>query len=286
MTYDRIVVATDMSDEAADAATLAMRLGHPRTRYRVTYVRPDPWPPLRVPSAGDTRELVDVVSLWASRAGLQNAEIGVPVGSAPRMLVDDAVRAGADLLVLGHKGETRAPRRLLGSTARAVLRAGTIDTLIAREGALLEREPILRSIVVATDFHAPSELAAERALHLAKQHESDLSLVHVVDPSLWYDPGVEAPEEAINGWLENELKDRLSRFNKEHLQGRATEVVLHGRAPVEIAKHAAHLDARLIVIGNHGAGLMERAMIGSTAETIVELAHCSVLVVRAGGALR
>lgn len=284
MTYDRILVASDLSDEALDAAALARAVAHPRTRFRVTYVRPEPWPPVRDrPRVTETREMLDIVRAWARRAGIEDAEVSVPVGSAPRALVRDAEESGADLLVLGHKGRTRAPRRLLGSTARAILRAGTVDTLIARDRMPLEREPLLQSIVVATDFHGPSEVAAERALHLAKSLESDLSVVHVVDPSLWYDPGVEPPEEAVNGWLQEEIRERLTRFNREHLQGRATEVVLHGRVAPEIVRHARHVDAKLLVIGDHGAGVLERAMIGSAAETIVELAHCSVLVVRAGG---
>lgn len=282
MTYDRILVASDLSDEALEAATLALRVAHPRTRFRVTYVRPEPWPPRRDSvHLTQTRDILDVVTEWAKRAGLERAEVSVPLGSAPRALVRDGQEFGADLIVLGHKGRTRAPRRLLGSTARAVLRAGTVDTLIAREGLPLEREPVLQSIVVATDFHRPSESAAHRALQLAKALESDVTLVHVIDPSLWYDPGVEPADEAGDGSLQDELRDRIARFNHEHLQGRGKEVVLHGRVAPEVVKHASQIDARLIVIGNHGAGMLERAMIGSTAETIVELAPCSVLVVRA-----
>lgn len=283
MTYSRILIATDLSEESAEAAALALRLAHPRTRYRVAFVLPTPWPPLsNAPRTPPDHETLALVTAWATRWGLGEAEIALPRGGVAKELVREADSFRADLIVLGHKGQTRAPRRLLGSTARAVMRSAHVDTLIVRDGFPQEREPVLQSLLVATDFHEPSKHAAHRAAQIGKQHESDITVAHVVDPGLWYDPSVVPPEDALDGWLETGIQERLSDFNELLFHGRATAVVLHGRPAVALAKHARDHAADLLLIGNHGAGALERAMIGSTAETIVELAPCSVLVVRGG----
>lgn len=283
MSYSRILIATDLSDESAEAASLALRLSHPRTRYRVAFVLPTPWPPLsNAPGGPPDHETLALVTAWATRCGLSDAEIALPRGSVAKELAREADSFRADLIVLGHKGHTRAPRRLLGSTARAVMRSSTVDTLIVRDGFPQEREPVLQALLVATDFHEPSEHAAHRAAQIAKQHESDITIAHVVDPGLWYDPGVVPTEDALDGWLETGIQERLSAFNELLFHGRATEVVLRGSPAVALAKHARDHGTDLLLIGNHGAGALERAMIGSSAETIVELAPCSVLVVRGG----
>src|SRR5512139_3200268 len=49
--------------------------------------------------------------------------------------------------------------------------------------------PSLRCIVVATDFSAFSERVVQRAAHLAKQHQAELHVLHVVRPLDLY-PGL------------------------------------------------------------------------------------------------
>lgn len=283
MTYSRILIATDLSDEATEAAALAVKLGHSRARYRVVFVLPTPWPPLsgapqHPPHAGAHDALVK----WAARVGIPDADIALPTGSVAKEIAREVETFRAELVVLGHKGLTRAPRRLLGSVTRAVLRSAQVDTLVARSGFPQAREPIVQKILVATDLHAPSAAAARRAAHLAKEHESDLLLAHVVDTSLWYDPGLDPLDAQRGVWPEAALKERLASFDQDHLDGRATTALLVGRPAAALAKHARDKNVDLIVIGNHGAGALERAILGSTAETIVELAPCSVLVVRGG----
>lgn len=288
MTYARVLIATDLSDHAACAARLAVGMGSPRTRYRVVFVLPPPWPSdtggseaQRARQAKRRAAARDVVTGWAAQAGIPNADIAIVDGSVTREIVREVQGFAADLVALGHTGRGGIHRRLLGSTARGVLRAAGVDTLVARGPAPEAGRPILRRIVVATDFQAPSKAAAARALQLAKQHDADLGLVHCVDPSLWYDPGIDVPAEPMeNGWLDSALQEKLHAFNEEHLQSRATEVILHGKPATAIARHAKLSLADLLVTGAHGGGVLDRALLGSVAESLVEQASCSVLLAR------
>ena len=72
----------------------------------------------------------------------------------------------------------------------------------------------------------------------------------------------------------------LHAYNERVLGGRATEALAKGRAARATVQRARRAGADLIVAGTHGAGAVERAMLGSVAEGLVEKASCSVLVVR------
>jgi nucleotide-binding universal stress UspA family protein len=60
----------------------------------------------------------------------------------------------------------------------------------------------------------------------------------------------------------------------------AEEVVAVGKPSREILRAAAEIGADLIVMGVHGRGALERAMLGSTTHQVIRHATCPVLTVR------
>jgi nucleotide-binding universal stress UspA family protein len=75
------------------------------------------------------------------------------------------------------------------------------------------------------------------------------------------------------------LLDRGAAALRE--RGIEPEVLASDDAPAEALVRAARdNDARLIVVGGTGSGYVARALLGSTAETVVRRAPCDVLVVR------
>ena len=53
-----------------------------------------------------------------------------------------------------------------------------------------------------------------------------------------------------------------------------------GKPFVEIIHHARDHDVDLIVIGTHGRGAVQHALLGSVAEQVVRTSPCPVLTVR------
>jgi len=97
----------------------------------------------------------------------------------------------------------------------------------------------------------------------------------------------------VYGLSQQEAAERLSQYVDEQrhaFQARTGRpacgrCVAHIRSEVpaeEIAALAAEVGAQLIVVGTHGRRGVRRLVLGSVAESVVRLAHCSVLVVRAG----
>ena len=62
---------------------------------------------------------------------------------------------------------------------------------------------------------------------------------------------------------------------------RLTSRVVAGKPEQVIVEEAEKLGADLIIVGSHGAGYLERSLIGSVSDRVVHHAPCSVLVVKA-----
>lgn len=135
-----------------------------------------------------------------------------------------------------------------------------------------------KMVVVPIDFSDDSFAAVQTAAQLVAD-PSDLHIVHVL-PAL----DVSAPDiiwEAIDDvsrktHAEQALANRLQALGYANTKN----TILFGDPGHEVADYAAKHGAEIIVLPSHGRTGISRLLIGSTAERIVRLAHCPVLVLR------
>jgi nucleotide-binding universal stress UspA family protein len=280
VTYRRVLAATDYSAQSLAAAKLARAIAAPGARMRVAHVTPLAEMPPRIDLRADVQR--SQLAEWCGKADLPTEEAVVLFGSAAKEIAKEAAGMEADLVALGHTGLGRVAQLLLGSVARSVVRLAPCDALVARGSPPPSAGPALRHVMVATDLYAPSARAAERALEIATAHAAELSLVHAVDPDVWQmalrTPRSEFPE--APDWVEHTYGGMVHDFNVKHLGGKGKEVVVHGSPARVVAEEATRRKADLLVVGTHGAHGLERLLLGTHAEAIVERAPCSVLVVR------
>ncbi|MGH8698492.1 MAG: universal stress protein [Burkholderiales bacterium] len=139
-------------------------------------------------------------------------------------------------------------------------------------------------ILVPTDFSAPSEAAWKTACRLGRALGAELILVHVfAEPPLYSEgpfSGERVREVYATGraWVEKMLEEWAEAARAEGLTARV--LVRLGVPHREILALTAYERADLVVIGTHGRGGVERALIGSVADRVVRLAPCPVLSVR------
>ena len=89
---------------------------------------------------------------------------------------------------------------------------------------------------------------------------------------------VRGVHEAARRWAEEELRRRAGTAKSEGLDVR---VALRTGPPYQkIVDLATDERADLVVIGTHGRGSVERALLGSVADRVVRMAPCPVLTVR------
>ena len=139
----------------------------------------------------------------------------------------------------------------------------------------------IQKILIPTDFSEYSQHAVKYAVALAQSFKAKLYVVHVWEQSI-----VAAPTETfyVEIWVEAEKseKERLNQVT----QGLRTEgidaepVFVPGTAYIEIVKTAKELDVDLITLATHGRTGLSHLVFGSTAEKIIRLAPCPVLVVK------
>jgi len=140
----------------------------------------------------------------------------------------------------------------------------------------------LKSILVATDFSEPAEVATDYGQDLARSYGATLHVMHVIEDMLArYAPelgfAVPAIEHNIEAAVQRDL-DSMSRRRDESFRTVVTRAPNVSRAITEYA-HANAID--LIIVGTHGRGAVSRFLMGSVAERVVRTAPCPVLTVHA-----
>jgi len=139
-------------------------------------------------------------------------------------------------------------------------------------------------IIVPTDFSSCSEEAWRLAQRLAGMSGAELVLTHVLSEAPLFREGpfimpkVREVFAAARTFADAALEEWVAKARAEGLSARAA--LRSGVAYQEIVSLAGDERADLIVIGTHGRGGVDRALLGSVADRVIRLAPCPVLAVR------
>jgi len=139
----------------------------------------------------------------------------------------------------------------------------------------------IKTILVPLDFSRASMEALDYAVAFAKQFQAAIHLVHV-------HPADELSSAPGAGHLLLQSAEAIERLNEELAGIHRKHVsfcpenchVRGGRPYQEIVELAREIDADLIVLATRGHTGLKRILLGSTAERVVRLAPCPILVVR------
>jgi nucleotide-binding universal stress UspA family protein len=160
--------------------------------------------------------------------------------------------------------------------------------------------PEIKKILYATDLSKNARYAFAYAVSLANLYGAKIILLHVLPevPELvdkhvigyisserWEEIKKQHFQEAREALIGKRtdhiaIKKVLDQFS-EHARESTDDVIVEQGNPVEqILKQAEEKNCDLIVMGTHGYGTLEDAMIGSTARRVVRRSIKPVLVVR------
>ncbi len=139
----------------------------------------------------------------------------------------------------------------------------------------------IERILVPTDFSEHSLAALKYAIELAREHESEVVLVHVVEPlpygvGRWYEPTklLEDYGEMASGELE--------RFEKQatQLYPKCRSELHFGVVHEVVGELVIKLKVDLIVMSMRGQTHLLDLLIGGNAEKLLRYAPCPVLRIR------
>ncbi|HWB99721.1 MAG TPA: universal stress protein [Bryobacteraceae bacterium] len=138
----------------------------------------------------------------------------------------------------------------------------------------------LAKILLPVDFSERSLGAARYAKTLAKQFDSELTLLHVLTPPHYEFGALEIGGSMLSELYANraaQVEKELAAFLAADLAGlSAQRIVLEGDPARQIVEYAREHQAGLIVMPTHGYGPFRRFILGSTTAKVLHDADCPV----------
>jgi nucleotide-binding universal stress UspA family protein len=189
-----------------------------------------------------------------------------------------------DLVVMGTHGRRNVERFFLGSTTETMLRKVPVPILtvsrIDTDKEIRAPGPVpIRRILYATDHSDSAKIGLHYAVELSRTFAANLSVLHVMDR-------LEVWGSELLGHLPEDIT-RVHEIAAERLQqlveterGANLKIetsVIEGTPYREIVKFAEHTNADLLVLNVQSKTVLERAMLGATAERVIRSAHVPVL---------
>ncbi|MEX2609735.1 MAG: universal stress protein [Gemmatimonadota bacterium] len=200
-------------------------------------------------------------------------------GDPEKVLPEQAAEHKADLLVLGPRGTSGSGP---GNTAASILAGSRIPVLVVREStegpprqilASVDDSPVAALVLRWTRFLTERFGAEAAALHAVSS--AHYGTVSAVSSSRGTENAMAKGMEGARRWLEEQVA-------AAGIAAAAATVEVREGAPGEtIVERSRDGRTDLVVMGSRGAGLLGRALLGSTAASVVAQAHCPVFVVPA-----
>jgi nucleotide-binding universal stress UspA family protein len=139
-----------------------------------------------------------------------------------------------------------------------------------------------KKVLIAIDSEPVAVRAAETGVDLAASLGAEVAFIHVMDVSLLYPADTGPSPNDLVCAAKLDAKRLIAAMRQRFpLQSSVLEFFQVGTPSDEIVKAAEEWSADLLVIGSHGRGGMQRALLGSVAETVMRHAPCPLVVVRA-----
>jgi nucleotide-binding universal stress UspA family protein len=140
----------------------------------------------------------------------------------------------------------------------------------------------MKKIIVPVDFSGHSEYALRVAADIARKHNAELYLLHMLDISDQMISITEGTKRRELIFFMELAKKRFEEFiDRDFIQGINTvPVIKHFKVFEEIDNAAKEVGADLIVMGSRGASGVKGYFVGSNTEKVVRTSDIPVLVVK------
>jgi nucleotide-binding universal stress UspA family protein/rubrerythrin len=252
-----------------------------------------------------TRGLEIITDSYLDVIGQKCLDSNLPVerraleGKNFKVIVEDIIQGGYDLVILGALGVGAVKESVIGSvTERTIRRVRKADVFVVKETKFVP--PSSRKIVVAVDGSHQSFGGFKTALALAKAYQMEVDVVSAFDPYFHY-----AMFNSISGVLSEEagkvfrfkeqeklhedvIDSGLAKIYQSHLEICATiaesegmkvrTALLDGKPFEKVLQYVKKEQPWLLVVGRIGVHSDDEMDVGSNSENLIRMAPCNVLV--------
>ncbi|MFC6872561.1 universal stress protein [Halobellus marinus] len=136
-------------------------------------------------------------------------------------------------------------------------------------------------ILFPTDGSEPAESILEYALQIASEHEATIHVLNVVDTS---HASLSGTQDDVDDALEQEGTEIVNEAARRATERGVTAVseVLHGDPSEAIVEYGTQSGIELIVMPTHGRRGLQRFLLGSVTERVINTADAPVIAVNPG----
>lgn len=283
MTWHPVLAAVDGSEESAQAARfaelVARRGGVP---CRLLHAAHDYASALNVPEALVSAETLNeaarteahrllVLSLEGMVTPALRDALDVRTGHGAAILCAEARRLKAEVVIMGAKRH-HALARIGGTTITHLVRLGGTPVLAHAHGVTG-----IRRVIAAVDLSIGAKPTIDAAEKWAALFDADLRVMHSIE-RLPVVPGF-AMGIGDEDHYYHSREAAVAAITPLMAYPKAQLVIRRGRAAAAIADEAARWEADLIVLGSHGKGWVDRLLIGSTSERLLQVLPAPTLIV-------
>ncbi|MDV2686523.1 universal stress protein [Alkalihalophilus lindianensis] len=138
---------------------------------------------------------------------------------------------------------------------------------------------MFKQIVVAADGSEHSMKAVEKTIELAKDRDTKVFVVYVVD-------GSTSKVDVLDSWDSLGISEkRNKRLAAMEQQAKSENInyevkIIRGEPAYAIVQFAHSIEADLIVIGSRGLNQLQQLVLGSVSHKVMKRATCPVLIMR------
>jgi nucleotide-binding universal stress UspA family protein len=177
-----------------------------------------------------------------------------------------------DIVVMGTHGRRGLEKLFLGSVTEYFVRRLPIPVLTVRGRRRSRR---LRRILVTTDFSKGTPEALNYALSIAKENQARVILLHVLEEMR------ALTSKNYRAELAKRVEPKLLAL-VPHAARKGCDIQIRieaGTAYSEVLTVIKRERIDLIVMSTHGKSMLDRALLGSTADRVARAAECPVMLV-------
>ncbi len=196
-----------------------------------------------------------------------NLQTDILVGSPASVIIEEAEKWGAQLIVMGSHGRSFLGRLEWGSVSQGVVTHAHCSVRIARRHRK-ENEKNVR-IIIGTDSSPQSKDTIEKVISRSWPVGSEIKVITVIDPD--FQESYKRSNETV--------KIAEKRFCEAGFL--ALGVVMGGNPKEVLVQEANEWHADCIFVGARGGSQIERTLLlGGVSTAVAMRAHCSVEIVR------
>lgn len=289
-----VLIGIDGSDTALEAARSWSRWQGNPGALRIALVNAAPPPPHFWTEPGVDPRRIEEGSLSLGARQLEAARelfadtqlewaSNVRVGPAAAVIVEEAVKSGADLVVLGTRGLSPLRGLLIGSVALRVAQTSPVPVwLQPRRAFPIKALGEALTVLCPVDGSASAERAT-RWIGQAALHFGDVTveLLSVQPPFSLVEGLLDALPQRLDHWSQRIGAAAISsaRAALPATGLRLREVVRTGDAIEEIDRRADEIDADVIVLGTRGLGALGQTLLGSVSGGLLQTGTRTMIVV-------